>query len=64
MLRLETLEKMVFGHTKPAHQEVRDLHTKVNVITKEVNRADGGNRELRDVAKQGMKRRSYPWSRA
>lgn len=44
---------MVFGHTAPMDRDVDDLTTTVRGVDKRLDRAEGGNKELRHVAEQG-----------
>lgn len=53
------LERMVFGRTSPTNPDVQDLSTKVESIVKHVSRAEGGNRDLRDVAQLGERKTGY-----
>lgn len=59
--RLDALERLVFGRscsaassgTASLGREVEPLVAKVNAISKSVARAEGGDRNLQDIAAQG-----------
>ena len=51
--RLDALERLVFGRSAPAEVEVQPLVPKVEAISKAVTRAEGGRRELEELATQG-----------
>ena len=54
--RLDALERMVFGRSAPSEVEVQPLMPKVEALTKAVARAEGGRRELEELATQGSSR--------
>lgn len=54
--RLDALERTVFGRTAPSEVEVQPLMPKVEAIAKAVTRAEGGRRELEELATQGSSR--------
>lgn len=57
--RLDALERLVFGRSYSAAaaapvREVEPLAAKVEAISKFVARAEGGDRDLQDLAAQGV----------
>lgn len=50
--RLDALERLVFGRSAPSEVEVQPLMPKVEAIAKAVARAEGGRRDLEDLATQ------------
>lgn len=51
--RLDALERLVFGRSAPSEVDVQPLMPKVEAIAKAVTRAEGGRRELEELAAQG-----------
>ena len=57
--RLEALERLVFGRDCPAApgRKVEPLAPKLEALSKSVARAEGGGRDMQDLAAQGVMQR-------